>query len=235
MTQEVRRDLSVTRSVAGGLIVVCALGAAGSAAVPGVNNRWYGTETLLSWIYPGAIWPLLVALAGAGLVVMRRPGWVREAAVVAAIAGAQAAGYGIVAARDWFNAWGAGGMATHNLATVVTFAASVAICATVAICVAVGLLWQEPSDCRTLLRPARFRPVAVGAVVAVGLPLALGAAFRDTDITSLGQYALTYSLPWGAALAATGWLDRRAAITARTTVAVSAVLAALTVDTAVYG
>jgi hypothetical protein len=69
--------------------------------------------------------------------------------------------------------------------------------------------------------------------VAVGLPFALGAAFRDADITSLGQYALTYSLPWGAALAAAGWLDRRDALTARATVAGSAVLAAVTVGAAV--
>jgi hypothetical protein len=83
------------------------------------------------------------------------------------------------------------------------------------------------------LRPPRVWPVLVGGVVAVGLPVALGAVFRDSDITSLGQYALTYSLPWGMALAAASWLDRREAVTARATVAGSAVLAAMTITTAI--
>jgi hypothetical protein len=218
----------VTTTGAGGLVVVCATGAALSAAVPG-RSTTYGDLNDLGWNYPAAVWPLLAGLAVAGVVIVIRPEWVRPAAVVAAVAGAQVAGYGVVAVRDWFNANGASGMAQHNLATVVTFAAAVALWATVATCVAVGLLWREPTG----LGLPGFRSLLVGGVVAVGLPFALGAAFRDADITSLGQYALTYSLPWGAALAAAGWLDRRDALTARATVAGSAVLAAVTVGAAV--
>jgi hypothetical protein len=216
----------VTTTVAGGLVVVCATGAALSAAVPGRGT--YGAFSEVGWNYPAAVWPLLAGLAVAGVLIVIRPEWVRPAAVVAAVVGAQVAGYGVVAVRDWFNANGASGMAQHNLATVVTFAAAVALWATVATCVAVGLLWREPTG----LGLPGFRSLLVGGIVAVGLPFALGAAFRDVDITSLGQYALTYSLPWGAALAAAGWLDDREAVTARATVAGSAVLAAVTVGAA---
>ncbi|WP_147315690.1 hypothetical protein [Asanoa ferruginea] len=214
----------MTTTVAGGLVVLCATGAALSAAVPGRGT--YGT--LRGWNYPAAVWPLLAALACAGVVIVIRPEWLRPAAVVAAVVGAQVAGYGVVAVRDWFNANGAQDMASHNLATVVTFAAAVAVWATVATCVAVGLLWREPTG---VALPG-FRALVVGGMVAVGLPFALGAAFRDLDITSLGQYALTYSLPWGAALAAAGWLDNGEALAARATVAGSAVLAAVTVGAA---
>ncbi|MEV4534389.1 hypothetical protein AB0J82_11225 [Asanoa sp. NPDC049518] len=229
MTREARRELSVTTSLAGGLIVVCALGAAGSAAVPDRDETKIHTLGMpLDWIYPAAVWPMLAALVGCGLVIARRPAWVRESALVAAIVAAQVAGYGVVAVRDWFNARGAAGMASHNLATVVTFAASVALCATVATCVAVGLLWRAPGDWRILLRPARPRSVVLGVVVAVGVPLLLGATYRDADITSVGQYALTYSLPWGAALALAGWFDPRGAMVARATVAASVVLVVVT-------
>ncbi|MDG4825650.1 hypothetical protein O7635_27710 [Asanoa sp. WMMD1127] len=214
----------VTTAAAGGLVLVCALAASAAAAVPGRNERANGLGTEYGWNYPFTVWPMLACLAAAGLVIAwRRPGWARPAAVVAAIVGAQVAGFGVVAVRDWFNVNGAWSMGQHNLATVVTFAAGVAVCGAVATCVAVGVVWREPDD----WRPGRPAQVGLGAVVAVGLPLELGLAFGDPDITSLGQYALTYSLPWGVALAATGWLDRTAALAARATVAGSAVLVTL--------
>jgi hypothetical protein len=73
--------------------------------------------------------------------------------------------------------------------------------------------------------PDRPGYVVAGAVLAAALPLLLGAAARDADITSLGQHALTYGLPWGAGLASAGWLEPGPP---RAAVAGSAVLAAAT-------
>lgn len=170
--------------------------------------------------YPAIVWPLMICLAVCGLRMRSR-----RAAVVA---GAQIAGHGIVVVRDWFNAWGAGGMATHNLATVVTLAAAVAVCGAVATCIGVGVAWHEPADW-TALRPATPRYVLAALVVLLALPPALSAVFDDLDITSLGQYALSYSMPWGAGLASAGWLDRRTGTAAIGAVGASAVFTAVAV------
>jgi hypothetical protein len=71
---------------------------------------------------------------------------------------------------------------------------------------------------------AAARYLASAAVVMVLVPLELGWLMQDQDITTLGQFALTYSLPWGAGVAAMAWLRGRAAIAAGLTVAASAVL-----------
>lgn len=214
----------VTATVAGGVIAVCAFVAAGAAAVPGRLDQPFGTQVRYGWNYSPIIWPLLVALLAAGVLLAVRPKLGRAVAIVAAILAAQVAGFGVVAVRDWFNANGATGIAQHNLATVVTLAAAVAIASTVAGCVSLAVLWREPADGWHGLRPARPAYVLAGIVLAALLPLALGQTLGDTDITTLGQLALTYSLPWGVGLAAAGWLGRRAGIAALTTVAVSMIL-----------
>ncbi|GIF75898.1 hypothetical protein [Asanoa siamensis] len=212
-----------TTTAAGALIVLCAVGAAGAAAVPGRNDRPDMSIVRFDWLYPSAFWPLALSLAAAGVWTIVRPSHARRAGVAAAILAAQLAGYGLVAVRDWFNAWGAGGMATHNLATVVTVAAGLAVLATVAACVGVGIAWREPER----WRPARPRLVLAAAAIAGALPPIIAAAQHDLDITSLGQYALTYSIPWGAGLASAGWLDRPLSTVATGTVAGSAAITAL--------
>jgi hypothetical protein len=62
--------------------------------------------------------------------------------------------------------------------------------------------------------------------VVVGLPAALALGPGFTAVTMVGQFALTYSLPWGAGLVATGWLGRRGRVAALTAVALSALLVA---------
>ncbi|HYN94949.1 MAG TPA: hypothetical protein VES42_13960 [Pilimelia sp.] len=203
-------DRPVTTAVAGVLVLLCAVAATASAAVPG-HTALIDSGPRYGWNYLPAVWSLLAGLGAAGVVMLARPRLARPAAAVAAVLAAQVAGHGVVAVRDWFHANAASGMAENNLATVVTFAAAVAVAATVAACVSVAVLWHEPATgWRALLRPARPGYVAAGAALAAGLPLVAGAAFGDADLTSLGQAALMWSLPWGGGLAALGWLGPQA-------------------------
>jgi hypothetical protein len=128
---------------------------------------------------------------------------------------------------DWFNTAGAsGGMPQSELALVVGFAAVVAICAAVAGCVGAAVLWREPARGWRSLRPKRSGYVLAGLAVMVVLPVALALGFRSTAVTMVGQFALTYSLPWGVGLAAAGWLGRPGRVAALIAVALSALLVA---------
>jgi hypothetical protein len=222
------RQGPMTTTAAGVLIMLCGLAAGVAAAVPASTSppgRGPSSDAaaVYSWYYPPAFWLLTVVLVGAGLAVARRRG--RRAAAVAAIVAAQLVGIGVVAVRDWFNVNGAIGMAQHNLATVVTFAVAGAIGVTAAVC----LLWREPQRGWRGLVPARWTPVLAGAALAVALPPLLGMAIGDVDVTTLGQFALTYSLPWGAGLAAIGWLRHGAAVAAASAVVGSALVAVVAV------
>jgi hypothetical protein len=200
--------------------------AGSAAAVPG----WLfgaGGRLELRWNYFWVLWPLLLALVVVGAVLAARPRWGRAAAVVAAVLAAQVCGHGIVAVRDWFNTAGAsGGMRQRELALVVGFAAVVAVCAAVAGCVSAAVMCREPAGGWRGLRPRRPGYVVVGLAVMVGLPVALAFGFRFTAVTMVGQFALTYSLPWGWGLVAAGWLGRRGRVAALTAVALSVLLVA---------
>ena len=216
----------VTLAVAGVVVTACAMVAGSAAAVPG----WLfgaGGHLEVRWNYFWVLWPLLLGLAVAGVVLAARPQWGRPTAVVAAVLAAQVCGHGIVAVRDWFNTAGAGGgMRQSELALVVGLAAVVAVCAAVAGCVSAAVVWREPANGWRSLRPRRPGYLSVGLVVMVGLPLALAFGFRFTAVTRVGQFALTYSLPWGVGLVAAGWLGRRGRIAALTAVGMSVLLVA---------
>lgn len=217
------RNKQVTTTVAGAVFVLAAFTAGMAAAVPGKRATPDGAVHF-AWDVLPMIWPLVAALAVAGVMLMGQPARRRPAAAVAGIVGAQVAGIGMVAVRDWFNANGASDIARHDLATVVTFAAVVAVAGTVATCVAVGLLWREPARGWAAWRPHHPHLVVAGTVVTLLLPPAIGYASHDSDLTSLGQYALTWSLPWGGGLIAAAWLGRRSRTAATRTVAASATL-----------
>jgi len=198
--------------LAGCVVILAAAFAAAAAAVPG-RLGLPGSSS--------AIWALAAALAVAGLVLVVRPLFVRPVAVVIAILGGQLAGHGLVAVRDWFNINGAVGIASHDLATVVTFAAGMAVGGAVATCVGVGLSWRDG-----LARPRPWWVVA-GVLVTVALPPMVGVTIGDSDLTTLGQVALMYAIPWGAGLAVTGWLDGPASTAARTAVVGSVLIVVL--------
>ena len=145
--------------------------------------------------------------------------------LVAAVVAAQIAGRGVVGVRDWFNADGAGmvDMRPHELATVVTIAAGIAVAGTIAACVAVALLWREPVRGWAALRPRSVPLFAVGVVAATLIPGCLALVGGDA-VMRAGTIALTATLPWGGALAGTAWLGPRARrTTVRTVLACLAV------------
>ncbi|MFI5930686.1 hypothetical protein [Actinoplanes sp. NPDC051494] len=217
---------NVTTAVAGVVITVCAVAAGAGAAVPGKLGTRDGYEDAGGPVWYWPVWfPIFaVALAATGVFLATRPAVHRPAAAVAAVLAAQIAGRAVVGVRDWFNADGAGvvDMSQHELATVVTVAAGIALAGTVAACFAVALLWREPARGWAALRPRSLRLLVAGAVVAVGVPGVIALAGSDA-IMLAGTVALTAALPWGGGLAAAAWLGPRARkVTVRTVLACAA-------------
>lgn len=215
----------VTAVAGGAFVLVCAVTAVLSAAVPGrvVNSD----STRVEWHYPPQLWALLLALTVAGVIMMAHPRWARSAAVVAAIVAAQAAGNGLVMVRDWLNTNASGGLGQYQLATVITWAGVVALATAAAAVAGVAVVWREPADGWRSAVPARPGYLILGAAVALLLPLFWGVVQEDMDIIPRGHIVLMYSLPWGAGLAAIAWLRGRVAVAAGVTVSVSAVLCVL--------
>jgi hypothetical protein len=210
---------SVTTTVAGSVLVLCAVLA---AAVPVMTPEPYWSD---------ALWLFIAGLGGAGLVVGLRPQMRRPAAIVAAVLAAQLAGHGTVAIRDLFNAQGAGlpGLTPHELASRVALAAVLALVGTVAMCVAVAVLWREPERGWRVWRPRRARLVVIGlGIVVVSAAPGLFASGSEM-LTGAGQGLLYFGLPWGGGLAAAAWLGDRARRAAAGTVIASAAAALLSI------
>jgi len=169
---------------------------------------------------------------------MTRPRWARPAATVAAIVSALVAGNGLATIHRWFTVNGLGGLdgERHNLVTLHAYAAAVALAAAAATVAATAVVWRVRAGGWHGLVPARPGYVAAGAAVAVLLPVAWNPPPDSLFLNATHQIAtLTYALPWGAGLAAAGWLRGRTAITAGVTVAASAVLCiAIIVGTEMY-
>lgn len=198
----------------GGWLGLCGLAAAAAMAVPGRYPRFDGGE-LLTWIYPASTGVWAAGLLVAAVLLMARPPWAstRAVAAVAVLLSAQLAGISFVAVRDWFNAAGAGGIRLSSLADVVTIAAGLCVVTAIATYAGAALLWRERVIRTPRWRPTRPRLAATGIAVAVLLPAITGAISGSMTITSLGVYALTWSLPWGGALLAAAYLDRQTAST----------------------
>jgi hypothetical protein len=181
-------------------------------------------------LYDGCRWLLLglLVVAGIGLLDRKRAEVTRVAAILGAIAAVQLVTTGIVAAKHWHPLSGSLGYGSANLSTLVFLAwilivvAGIATIACVAAARAAGVTGRS-----------RYRWIAlvVGAAIAVALPLVLGYHHGHMmGLRSLAAYALLYSLPWGAAIAVSGWLDRVVALTALATVVVSAAGAVVSHD-----
>ncbi len=198
-----------------------------SARRAGVVARYAAAYTLVVLLVPGGVavfadgwaslygpghWALWAILTGSGLVLLKaRPAFAGAAATAGALAAVQLCGTGIWAVRHWEPFTGMGGWGEPVLWLLRPLAAGLALaCAAVAVACALAVLhsgaWQPAAG------PRRWLPVAAGALLAAGLPVVLLGGLGP--ITMLGTYGLLYSLPWGAAIAATGLLRRDAAITA---------------------
>jgi hypothetical protein len=216
----------VKMAVCGTGTVVLAVVATLSAAVPG---EWVtATGTRHEWNYPLVMWPLLLALIVAGVVITTSRRWARPAAVAAAIVAAQVAGYGLVSVRSWFDlavTVGMDGLEQENLPTVVTLGAVVVAVAAAAAVLAAAVAWREPASGRSGLAPKRPGYLGAGAAVVMLLPMG-ATVVTDQGLVFLAIWdvPLTCSLPWGAGIAAIAWLRGRPAVAAGVTVGASAVL-----------
>lgn len=193
------------------------------------NLGFTGFLSLFSWPH----WVLVLVLLGAGGTIARanRPATAAVAGAAALAPAAQMAGSGIVAYKHWHPAAGISGCgAWTNMRLIETVALGAAIAAALAAVTCIRLLrttgWLVRDQAAATTYRVRAASVAVGVLIAVALPLlmALGDPSAQ-DITSLGAYALIWSLPWGGVLALTAWLHRPAAVAAALGVAVTSVTA----------
>jgi hypothetical protein len=215
----------VTAVVGGAFIVVCAVVAAVSVKAPESVVDTYAPRP--DYHYSPVLLPLVFAWAAVGLVVMTRHRWTRPAAVAAAILAAPVAGNGLTAIHNWFTFNGLGGLdgQRYNLVALHAYAVLVVLAATAATVVAAAMVWREPAGGWRSLVPARPGYVVAGAALAVMLPVVWDPAGTYADTTGFAHICtVTYALPWGAGLAAVGWLRGRAARAAGLTVAVCAVV-----------
>jgi hypothetical protein len=209
-----------------------------ATAVLTLMVRTHGTDSGSSW-NPGLTgaglslfsWGHLILVAlllGAGLTLLlaTTPTVAVVAAAVGLVPAAQLAGAGVVAARHWHPAAGISGPGLWtNQPMLVGLAFAGALAAAVAGLAMLGLLAANRRDLPTFsaVSIAGRASIVIGVLVAILLPIALSIGDRDAhDLTSLGAFALLWSLPWGGALALTAWLPRAAAVATGLTVAVSA-------------
>ena len=171
------------------------------------------------------MWVELVALIVAcGVLALRSDRDMRAiAAAVGAVLSAQMAGSALYAVKRWVPIGGFGG-GIKNLGTLRALAAAMALTAIFAGTSCVIVLVKEGA-----LRPSTARSSLVvagcGLVVVVALPLVLGAGGNATmDLTSIGAYALLFSIPWGVGIVGAAWLPRPPAVAVLVTVAASACL-----------
>jgi hypothetical protein len=207
------------------LVVVAACAA--SAYVLSVRGQT-GVGGHSGTLYDRSRWFLLALLvvAGIGLLVRRHIVMTQVAATLGGISAAQLMTTGIVAAKHWRPLSGMAGYGDANLSTVVLLAWVLTVAAGVATVACLAAV--RASGVRRDGVPYRYRWIGLvaGVILAVGLPPILGSGDAYAmGLRHLTAYALLYSLPWGVAIAASGWLNRVGATTALTTVAVCAAAA----------
>ncbi|MEV4691542.1 hypothetical protein ACFXA2_00225 [Micromonospora chalcea] len=202
------------------MVLVAAAASAVVLAVPGGFRIFDGVATP----YGAGRWVLLALLAAGGLM-LRRGGPV--ATGVAATAGLFAAGQlsatGIWAVKHWRPFSGMVGTGYGMLPLLMSLAAVLAVAGALAAVFCLTAMRRNGVWAVQTTGTQRWVAFAAGVVVVVGLPVAMLGGL--SPITMLGTFTLLFGLPWGIALAATGWLRRDAAIAAGGLVTVSALTA----------
>jgi hypothetical protein len=183
-------------------------------------------------IYTSATWGLVGCLALVGLVMVgvapsssARFGIRRLAPAVGLVLAAQVAGTGCWAAKHWEPFYGmSGGVAP--LRQMQVLAGVLVLCGVMA---GAASLWQLAATGELRLPagwPGAWVCTGVGLLIVAVLPWIIAAGEPDyTDFTSIGAFALIYSIPWGGALAVAGWLRRSPALAVTGAVAGTAVWA----------
>ena len=189
----------------------------GSAWNPGFSGGGY--LGLFGWSH-GVLLGLLAA-SGVGLLVADS----RASAIVPAALGlapsAQLAGAAVVARQRWLPKGGMIGCGVWtNMTLLETIAVIGAVAAAAAFLACLALLASHGFALRS--GSAAF----LGLLVAIALPVLLSRGNAELqDATSIGAFALLWSLPWGVTLALSGALHRTAALAAAAAVAVGALVA----------
>jgi hypothetical protein len=176
--------------------------------------------------YPPMLPALIAAIAVAGVVGASRVAAARVSAVVGALAALQVGGIAVVAHRDWWNFAGAGGASLERAAAGSVVAAAMGAVAAGAIVVSV-LLYRTGRDRQRPRKPQVIAGIVVGAAVAVVVPVLLCAHWNYPSATAAGQFALWWSLPWGAGMLAAGTLRDSASRQAATVSVLASMLLAL--------
>jgi hypothetical protein len=187
------------------------------------NPGFSGGFAAFGWSH----WALLGLLVITGFMLVRAASPPLVAAVGLVVA-AQFAGAAIVAQHHWRGAAGPGcGLWTNqHLIKIIAILGAAAAGAAVLALIRVLAATRGTLPTGSRISTGGRIPVVVGVLVAVSLPVLLAIGDPDGhDLTSLGAFALAFSLPWGGSLALTAWLPRAAAVATGLTVAVSATLA----------
>ena len=178
----------------------------------------HGDLTLFSWTH----WLLVGILLASGLLLALQRGHVMSlvAASSGLVSAGMLAGVSVVAYKRWHPAGGMSGCGLpRNHYALQSMSILAAAAGALAFLACLGVLRRLGMGARR-----EVLPLGVGALVAVLLPIVLAVGGPDTrDVTSLGAFALLWSLPWGLSLALSAWLVRPAAVTIGATVAVTSV------------
>ena len=112
-----------------------------------------------------------------------------------------------------------------NIVLVRAAAAAMAVAMVIASMMCLSALLREGGTRNPLPRAVRAFTLGAGIGVVCGLPLILGdGRSATTDLTSIGAYAILYSIPFGGALIVTAWLAEVPAFAVLGTIAVAAAL-----------
>lgn len=196
---------------------------AGAVAVAGNGDIGGAFARDQLTIYGPAHAALSIALAVGGLLLLV----LRQREAVAALLGttgmcaAQLAGAGLVGYRRWPLYWGccsSGAVTEQSRVRMLAVAMALACAVSAVACIVV--LWRRFPVWQGWVAALAF-PVAL--VVAVAVPRLMAGAWSDGRDLAAG--ALTYSLPFAAALASSALMGRFAALALAVAVACSAVMA----------
>lgn len=175
--------------------------------------------------YLPGVWIELIGLAICGTIFLLRTDhrvrWI--AGSIGFLLAAQLAGSAVYAFKRWEPIGGFGG-GVSNLVLVRILAVSMATAAVIAATSCAVVLIRDGVLRISLSRSSRIG-VAIGVALGIGLPWVLGVGGpATTDLTSIGAYAVLFSVPYGLTLVGVAWLKRVPASAVLLTVAASAAL-----------
>jgi hypothetical protein len=174
-------------------------------------------------------WLLALTLVGVGLAIALSGPFSEIGAASGAIVAAQLGSAGAGAFKQWYSFFGprGGDSSRHDDLEVLALVMS-ALC----LLAVAGCLWylvqRNVFTNDAASTQVRCALVAIAVAIIVGLPIALSIEDNSTNWETLAAFGLLYSLPWGIAVLAAGWLRLPIASGVCAVVAIFALAAAQT-------